>query len=232
TAEGIIREATDKPIGLDAVYAALMRPPIGLKEGAIPVLLTALLLAHGEDIALYQEGTYQPVITADLLERLVKSPARFSARHFSTQGGQARVIAAVAAAVETVTGRQINSPAPGARARGGGRRNTALLSVVSPLLAFARGLPGYTLRTHRLASDAEAVRDALLTSRQPDHLLFEALPQACGLEAFRPGARSRAEDIATLQERLTAALDELRSSYAELLEEIGENLSAELRLSE
>ena len=40
----MIDRATREQLTLDKVYAKLMAPPIGLKEGPIPVLLTALLL--------------------------------------------------------------------------------------------------------------------------------------------------------------------------------------------
>lgn len=217
--------ATEDLVRLDAVYEALQQPPIGLKEGAIPVLLTALLLAHAADIALYQDGTYQPTLTADLLERLVKSPSRFAARHFPTSGTHARVIAAVSTAIYGATGRAVVlSPSRSVR------RNAALLSVVGPLLTFTRGLPEFALRTHRLSSDAEAVRDALLNGRQPDVLLFDTLPRACGVAPFQ-SMKGREGDVDKFGDRLTAALEELRGVYSELLADIGVSLSDELRLS-
>ncbi len=228
TAERVITAATDEPVGLDKVYAALLSPPIGLKEGPVPVILTALLLAHSEDIAIYQEGTYQPAITPELLERLVKSPGRFSAKHFATGDTQAHVIAAVADAIESATGRRPT----GVSGRRGARRNLALLAVAGPLLTFARSLPEYTLRTHRLSSDAEATRDALLNTREPETLLFDSLPRACGLTPFTGSGHGRTDDIDLLRERLAAALEELRGCYRELLEELSESLSVELRLSD
>jgi hypothetical protein len=88
------------------------------------------------------------------------------------------------------------------------------------------------LRTHRLSSDAEAVRDALLNTREPESLLFEALPQACGIDPFLGSLRGRGDDIDVLRRRLSTALDELRSSYADLLDECRETLSVEFRLNE
>ena len=227
-ADRIITSATDNPVTLDTVYTALMEPPIGLKEGPIPVLITAILLYHGEDVAIYQEGTYQPIITPDLLERLVKSPERFSVKHFAVGGAHGRILAAIAGAVEHTTGRRIVATA----SRNGGRRNLALLAVAGPLLTFARGLPEYTLRTARLSSDAEAVRDALLETREPEALLFDALPKACGLAPFHGSMRGRTPDIERFESRLTTALAELSAAYTELLTECVETLAVELRLSD
>ena len=73
-------EATD--VGVDELYTRLKAPPIGLKDGPIPVLLAALLLHRADDVAVYQDGTYQPELSADLLERLVKTPQRFAVKAF------------------------------------------------------------------------------------------------------------------------------------------------------
>jgi len=134
TMSHMIDRAKRDPLTLDALYTRLMEPPIGLKEGPIPVLLTALLLDRVDDVAIYQEGTYQPTITAELLERLIKSPDRFAIKHFSLANDRIQFLDAVARAVWNVTGR-----APTAsRGRGVAGRNGALLDVTAPLLAMVR----------------------------------------------------------------------------------------------
>lgn len=227
TVVNMLDRACDEPITLDTIYRRLMVPPIGLKEGPIPVLITALLLHRAEDVALYQEGTYQPAITADLLERLVKSPERFSVRAVPAGDGRGRVLDAAASAIGQVTGQPIT-----AARRTHGRRNPALLAVVGPMLSFVRNLPFYTLKTHNLSSDAESVRDAMLTTREPESLIFSALPAACGVEPFRGSTRGRTDDIEVFQVRLASALEELRGAYDELLDECTETVAAEMRVSE
>ena len=103
----MIDGATADQLTLDQVYEKLMAPPIGLKEGPIPVLLTALLLQRIDDVAVYQEGTYQPSLTADLLERLVKSPDRFAVKRFKLTGNRLQFLEAVARAIGNVTGRAV-----------------------------------------------------------------------------------------------------------------------------
>ena len=143
----MIDGATADQLTLDQVYESLMAPPIGLKEGPIPVLLTALLLQRIDDVAVYQEGTYQPSLTADLLERLVKSPDRFAVKHFKLTGNRLQFLEAVARAIGNVTGRAV---VLGGR-RGVTNRNPALLSVAGPLLAMIRSLPTYTLQTGKIS---------------------------------------------------------------------------------
>ena len=223
----MIDDATRDKLPLDALYATLMAPPIGLKEGPIPVLLTALLLYRGDDVAIYQEGTYQPAITVELLERLVKSPDRFAVKHFELSNNRIQFLDAVAQAVGNVTGW---APTAGSR-RGVASRNETLLGVTGPLLSTVRNLPAYTLRTSALSERARAVRDAILTAREPDELIFTDLPRACAMEALGAKAGSNQAEFAAFGARLEAALMELKGAYRALLGTCRRSLATELRLA-
>ena len=219
----LIDSAADTPCSLDRLVEVLLAPPFGLKDGPVPVLLAAALLNRADDVALYQDGTYQQSLTPELLERLVKAPDRFAVRFFEASLQTGRVFAAVAAATEAATGR------PGAPLRPlAGRRNAALLAAAAPLLAFARGLPEYTAKTSALPDEARQVRQALLHAREPEQLLLADLPEAVGLKAFRGGSRGRADDLTLLQDRLTVALEDLRDAYTMMLDDCRQVLAAEL----
>ena len=222
----MVDRASNERLTLDEVYAQLMAPPIGLKEGPIPVLLTALLLHRVDDVAIYQEGTYQPAITADLLERLVKSPDRFAVKHFKMTSDLTKVLDAVARAVETISGRPRAT-----RRRAAGSRNETLLGVAGPLLTTVRDLPRYTLQTTALTAPARGVRDAILNSREPDELIFIALPGACGVQTPTGKQQASVGDIKTLETRLENALRELNGAYDALLEQCRRGLAAEFALS-
>lgn len=222
----MIDRATRDQLTLDKVYAKLMAPPIGLKEGPIPVLLTALLLHRRDDVAIYQEGTYQPVITAELLERLVKSPSRFAVKHFKLTSDRIQFLEAVARAVGNVSGQ----PLALGRWRGVASRNPALLGVAGPLLAMIRSLPAYTLQTSAVPDSGRAVRDAIVTAREPDELMFAALPNALGMKGLGTRAGSERAQFAVFSTRLEDALQELSSAYRTLLERCQRSLAAELRL--
>lgn len=222
----MVDRASSEHLRLDEVYAQLMAPPIGLKEGAIPVLLTALLLHRVDDVAIYQDGTYQPAITPDLLERLVKSPDRFALKHFKVTPDRTKILDAVARAVENVSGR----PRATTR-RAAGSRNGTLLVVTGPLLTTVRDLPHYTLRTTDLSPQAQAVRDAIFNAREPDALIFVELPAACGVQAPTGKKQDPAGDIETLATRLEDALRELNGAFDVLLERCRQRLATEFGLS-
>jgi hypothetical protein len=211
----LIAGAIEDRISVAAIQAALRRPPLGLKPPIVPILLTAYLLVRPNEIAIYQDGTFQPRLTSDLLERLTKAPERFELRFLSVQGTRLAVLRALATEFDLVL-------------RSSTRQQAApLLSIVAPLLETVRQLPEYTLRTARLGREASAVRTALLQAREPDQLIFDQLPRALGYPAIRAHAGSDVKDFAA---SLHGALAELQQAYPTLLERIATTISSEFSL--
>lgn len=205
-AEGRVRDSGQEGVGFDELYALLASPPFGLKEGPIPVLLTAILLAHRDEIAVYQEGTYQPELTPELLERLVKTPQRFAAKAVEVDGLRRQVVNLLADALGALP------PPPR-------RRNATVLRVVTPVLSAVRALPEYTRRTAELSEETIAIRAALVAARDPSELLFDALPAACGLRPVSPNARANTRVAGQFVERVTAGLEELGEAYERMVME-------------
>jgi hypothetical protein len=209
----LLDQAVDQHLNVTRLYETLQAAPFGMKDGPIPVLLTAVLLHRHQDVAVYQEGTYQPSLTPDLIERLVKAPDRFSVKRVAVGDAQQVVLEVLAKVVP---------PAGSARLR-----NASVLVVTAPLIAQLRSLPEYTRRTSALSERARAVREALATAREPDDLLFSALPTACGLPVVPPRSSDSAL-VGSYAKRLRAALDELRGACDRLRHEIAASLAAEL----
>lgn len=208
-------KARKQYVSVSDIYAALMAPPIGLKEGPIPVLLTAALLYWADEVAIYEDGTFQPQLSVAHIERLIKNPDRFTVRAFDFQGARAEVIEAVRDGL-------------GMEVRAGSRcRNSTILSLVVPLMSKIRALPEYTLRTRSLSEVALAVRQALLTSREPDQLLFEDLPAACGLDGFPLGPARATDRSKEFAKRLRQCLAEIEGAYVILLGDVRDALRRE-----
>ena len=206
--------ATRRPIGADVLYEELAAPPFGMKSGAIPLLLVAALQYRADDVFLYQEGTFQPVIEPAHIERLLKSPERFALKRASMIGLRAKVFAELRSTLSEDV-----------RPSGQRLRNSTTLAVVRPLVAFASSLPESTRQTKRTSEIAQSVCATLLSAREPDELLFSALPQACGLSEF-PDEDAQADHrlAGEYVSRLRAALGELATAYERLLSDIGDLL--------
>lgn len=94
-----------------------------------------------------------------------------------------------------------------------------------PLCQFAAQLPESTRRSTALGATAIAVRDALLSAREPVVLLFQDLPQACGIGKFDPGDAPNAALVTGFVASLQDAIGEMRGAYPALLERIVASVS-------
>ncbi|MDB9493876.1 hypothetical protein PN441_00470 [Spirulina major CS-329] len=197
---------------LGELYEGLARPPYGVKAGVIPVLIAAVLLAHQDDVGVYMEGTFIPVLGVEHFELLVKDPARFAVKFFEIVGVRSRIF------------QELESMLRSAKAQAATTRNPTLISVVAPLYQFVQKLPRYTRHTGQLSPAARGVLRALAQTVEPDTLLFEALPMACGLEPIRPTAVDDPMVAVRFRESLTLVLRELNMAYDLLLAQCQERL--------
>jgi hypothetical protein len=200
-------EAVEKPRLLSDLFEELRRPPYGAADGVVPIFLAAVLLYHSDDVSLYQDGTFSPSLTPPQFELLVKNPSRFAVKYFELSGIRWQLFKEIEAVVRA-----------GGATRPQRARNATLLTVVRPLVQFAVSLPAITQRAGDLSPEAEAVLRALVSGREPDNLVFEALPKAVGLDPFKPGQDKDKGRHIQFRQALFDALRELQQHYERVLE--------------
>ncbi len=197
------------PRPLPELIDVLRRPPFGLHEGPIPVLLCAALLTRRDDTALYEDGVYVPELRIEVFERLTRVPGAFAVQRYALSSEQQASVLALDGILHTLH----LSPANGSGA--------PLLSVVKPLVLFAAQLPTYTKNTRQVQPpQAAAVRDALLRSRDPYTLIANELPAAIGLGSLAP------QDATLYAEALKECILGLQEAYPRLLADIEAQLRA------
>ena len=198
--------AKEKPRTLDELYKTLANPPYGIKQGMIPILIAAVLLYHLDDVGVYQDGTFIPILGVEHFELLLKDPSRFAVKSFEIMGLRSQVFKELEAILRSSK-----------RKKTGKLRNATLLTVVTPLYQFVNNLPNYTKQTKRLSPEAVAILQALQKTVEPDELLFVEFPKACGLPAI---GTDEAEDGITAKElrtKLVEVIKELSQAYDKLL---------------
>ncbi|WP_414542147.1 hypothetical protein [Nostoc sp. CCY0012] len=198
--------ATETSQTFNLLYQHLAAPPFGVKQGAIPVILAAVLLYHAEDLGLYQDGTFIPVLGTEHFELLVKYPERFAVKYFAVVGLRAEVFKELEAILRNPQLKNL-----------GKVRNATLLTVVTPLYQFVKKLPKYTKQTRRLEAEPRAILKALQTTVEPDELLFKALPAACNLPPIGTETGDDGVTARTLRTKLVHALREIHTAYDHLL---------------
>ncbi|MFZ5590709.1 MAG: hypothetical protein ACOY81_02735 [Bacillota bacterium] len=186
--------AAPEGISAAAVLEQLEAPPFGLRQGPAAIFLCHYLLVKTDEIAVFKENTYQPYLSGATLSLLSKRPDLFRLKKIAVSDLQRSVFAAY---------RNMLQKASIAGARG--LRNQSLLTVVTPLVQFARGLSAYARQTRQVSPAARRVLLALQNATDPLDLLFQELPAALHIDL----TDGSAETAAALQQRLLATLQEL-----------------------
>lgn len=207
--ESFCLQARNEARSIDQLFELLDRPPYGIKRGVVPLVLAAVLLYHADDVSVYFQGSFVPVLGPEHFELLVKHPQLFKVKHFELTGIRCQVFQELEHLVLRPNSAEATVPAV---------RNASLLSVLRPLVRFALRLPAYTVKTKRLSVEAVTVRDALRSVREPDDLLFRILPEACGLPPFNLDRDIRVDAAVVFRRSLLTALRELDGAYDRLME--------------
>src|SRR5206468_284732 len=134
---------------VEALFATLRRPPFGLKDGVLPVLLAAALVHGHSQVALYEEGSFVPRPNAAVFERIFRTPGKFELQRFRIAGPRAEVFQQYAAMLT----RTDDTP--------------DLLTVVRPMVRMVKDLPDYVGKTRQLAETTQRVLRAMKEARQP-----------------------------------------------------------------
>jgi hypothetical protein len=204
--------ATGERLSLLAVGDRLRRPPLGLKEGVIPVLLIAAILDRDEDVALYEHGSMVLRLDDAVAERLAKNPGHFAVKNMATSSPPRK------AAVEALA-RTLITSTPGAE--------PSFLQVARALFRELRSLPPYAQATKRNLGPATIeLRDAFRNAVEPDELFFRTLPKIFGIPEFGhagPANPGRAEEFAG---RVADAILELRQVFPDLTTWVAHQLAA------
>jgi len=209
-----LREASNSRLRVSDLYDELSAPPYGVREGVVPVISLAALIEASDEVALYEHGTFRPVYTDAVLERLLKNPANFEIKHFASRTGvRAKFIEKLTKSLGLTT------TAPARRAHAG-----SVLSVVSYLVLMTNMLPEYTKKTQNLSQDALALRKALLIATEPDDLLFVEIPKALGHDEIPAKGTYSERTIGSISNKMAMACNELKMAYTKMIESVGLSL--------
>jgi hypothetical protein len=193
-------DAGARQVPLTEIYHNLRQPPFGIKLGVLPIILIAYFLTYRREVALYQEGVFSDEMSLAQAELLCRRPELSALERFELKGVRGDLFDQY---MGTVVGKV--------------RADASLLDIVGPLVRFMSNLPPYTKRCSGLSADAERVRKIFSQAKSPGALLFQELPQACGVtvDAFESGDAAVVE---TFIQRLVAVLRELNAAYGQLLD--------------
>lgn len=185
------------------LFDILQRPPFGLKQGVLPILFATVMIVYDSEVALYETGSFVPLLTTAVFERMLKLPRDFEIQQCKVVGPRAAVFSQYAAAVSV----------PQEKGRVG---KAKVLGIVRPLFRFFRRLPDFVGNTQQISDTAKGVLRAIKETKEPDQLLFRDLPIACGATPFGTKGRPKRNDIDRFFSTFRGALSELQQAYPKL----------------
>ena len=181
-------------VGAHDIYALWGSSPFGMKQGIQPVILTAFMLAHKANIAVYKDGMFVPRLTEFDIDECMQDPDRFSLRWVAIDEDKNRILEGISKVLAEI-GENAGAADPLEAARG--------------LVAMVFNMPEWARRTQRLGDTATAIRDMLLKASDPHKVLFVDLASLLN-----------ATDGKAYVKALRAPLKELASAYGNMLSEV------------
>jgi hypothetical protein len=202
--------STDERIQILDVWRKLQRPPFGLKDGPIPVLLIAALIQLQDDLAIYEHGSLVLSFDDAVAERFVKNPSHFTVRN-----------TAVTSSVRLKVVRQLADELQ----LGLSGNDMTLLGLARSLFGQLQRLEPYALGTRTVSGPTERMRRAFRTATEPDQLIFHELPKVFDLQPIKIGRKIDNESISRFVSSVTSAIKELESAYPRLLSTVRSEIS-------
>ena len=202
---------TSARVGIDAIYARWSQPPFGMKQGILPVFLTAFLLAHKANVAVYKEGMFIPRLSDVDIDECLQDPSRFTLRWIAIDEDKNSILEGISKLL-TEVGEKAGTSDPLDAARG--------------LVAMVFNLPEWSRRTQRIGDTAKAIRDMLLKANDPHKVLFVDLASLLGAadgKSYVKELRAPLQDIATAYPKMLA---EVETKMLEALDATREDLES------
>jgi hypothetical protein len=178
-----------------AIYDTWSKPPYGMKAGVMPVIFLAYLMANSDRVAAYIDGMFQTGIDDVFVDKLLQRPADIRLRHIDRSVREAAFLSGLAHHFDI-------------------DQDGQSLPVAAALFQAFELLPAYSLRTNVVSEATKQIRNAITTARDPEALLFDALPLALG-DALSP--EPVIEALRECQEAYPALLVLMRNALARAL---------------
>lgn len=172
--EGFFVQPSEHPKSVEELIDRLTAPPIGLREGMLPLLLTAGMVAYGRALALREfvdgRARYVDDIQPSLIEKMCEEPKRFELEVPALAPGQSRNLKKM---IRCLVG-DLDPQEP-----------DLLRGLYDALLEWRSGLPPTALSTRGLGENADLLQPLLRKKTfDPVDFLFRELPRVLGEPAL------------------------------------------------
>jgi hypothetical protein len=210
-ADQYLKEHESKSVSLSELYQLWKSEPYGLKEGLLPVLAVAFILARREFIAFYREGIFQSHITDLDIDYLAKDSRDIQLRWMDISETARLMLSKMADLVrELDANNKLEDLQP--------------IDVAKGLISVFDQLPPWTARTMRISRNALGIRQLFKQAIDPNKFLFDDIP-----ELFRVVGEGEAQpEYEDVIEKVREGVYELKNAYPNMLSRVRSILLSEL----
>ena len=200
-------------VTVEEIHEVWRRPPIGIKEGLLPVLSVAFFMSNRSNLALYRDEVFQVNISELDVDYLISDPEIIQFRWMELSDTSRNLLAELARIV-----RELDEENP--------LTNLEPLDVARGLVAIYDRLPPWVGRTQQLSSNAKRIRQLFKLANDPNKLIFDDIPSVDDEYKKTDGLQSlwQAADL------VGEGLRELKLAYPTMLNRLRELLLLELRV--
>lgn len=200
----ILERQPEARVTVDRIIEELRRPPFGVRDGLIPILLVAVYVQHEAELAIYEDGRFVSDVEEFLKMRLVKAPETFEFQLCRITGMKRELLTHLASVMKLEK-----------------VERTELLSIVRPICLIVAELKDYAKNTDKLSPETLALRTAVLAAGEPADLVFRAMPEALGIKI-----KDGKFDSHKIASKVALALSELRHALPECRKRMTQSIMA------
>ncbi len=208
-----VKERASRTVAVSELFDRWRRPPFGVKDGLMPVLVVAFVLSQHRKLAIYRNGIFRTKFDDVDVEYLAKDTTFIQVRWMDLTDVARRLLSGMAQVVrELDEGNELVDLEP--------------IDVGRGLVAIYDQLPRWTELTMRLSSNAVKIRDLFKRAHDPNQFLFDDIPGTLGEDV----SLANEDGLRRIIVSVRGGLEELVLAYPSMLHRLRDIMLAELQV--
>lgn len=213
TASAYIRSQSQRTVSVDEIYSEWRKPPYGVRDGLMPVLIVAFMLSGRSTLAFYRDGIFQNRLRDLDIETLVKDPAAIQVRYINLSDMSKTLLSGMAEIVRDLDPENC-------------LRHLEPIDVARGLVAIYDNVHPWAQRTMHLSKEAIQIRNLFKKASDPNKFLFDDIP-ALLVASLEINSPKGVDETISLVKR---GLLELQQAYPSELNRLREIMLTELQV--
>ena len=208
-----IKANSNRAVAISELYDLWRKPPLGVKDGVMPVLVVAFILSQRNRLAIYRDGLFRVSFDDVDVSYLIKDPTFIQLRWLVLSELSCQLLLKLAhIAGELAPEHELEQMQP--------------IDVGRSLVAIYDRLPKWATRTMRLSANALAIRAIFKKAHDPNRFLFDDIPELFGKNV----ATATAADLRHIASNVRTGLAELKQAYPGMLRNLQHLMLTELQV--